>query len=84
MDVISSLLSNPIIGMTGCILSFVSSIIAITQFLGKNKAKEEVKTLKVKIKNLQATTVNKNKIIQGDKSQYFQDNSGPVIIDNRG
>ena len=84
MDLITNFLSNPVVGLLGYLLSILAAIIAIGQFYGKSKAKEEVRNLQLKITNLQSNTKNKSKIKQGDKSQYFQENSGPVNIDNRG
>lgn len=84
MDVIASILTNPIVSGVGYLLSFFSGIIAIYQYIGKNKAEKEVASLKLEITNFQGGTINKNKIEQGEKSQYFQDNSGLVNIDNRG
>lgn len=84
MDIIISFLSNPIVGIIGYFLSSVAAIIAIVQYIGKSKAKEEVRSLRIKITSLQANTNNKNKVHQGNKSQYFQENVGPVNIDNRG
>lgn len=83
MDFITSLLSNPIAGIIGYLLSLVASIIAIFQYIGKSKAVTEANNLKIEIKNLQENTNNKNRVRQGDKSQYFQENFGPVTIDNR-
>ena len=94
MKVLAVFLSNPIVGSIGYVLSLVASIIAIGQFIEKTKAlsvieelnikfnsvSEENNNLKLKIYN----TNNNNDVSQGDKSQYFQDNSGPVSIDNRG
>lgn len=84
MDLITSFLSNPIVGIIGYLLSFAASIIAIAQYLGRTKAEEEARSLRIKITNLQANTKNENTVHQGEKSQYFQDNRGPVNIDNRG
>lgn len=84
MDLISSFISNPIVGIIGYLFSFVAAIIAIVQYFGRSKAEEEVKNLQIEITNLQANTRNENKVNQGEKSQYFQENSGPVNIDNRG
>jgi len=84
MDLISSFLSNPIVGIIGYVLSFLAAIIAIFQYLGRSKAEERVKNLQIEITNLQANTRNENKVSQSEKSQYFQENSGPVNIDNRG
>ncbi|WP_036233629.1 hypothetical protein [Marinobacterium litorale] len=84
MNLISSFLSNPIVGIIGYLLSFVAAIIAIVQYLGRSKAEEKVKNLQIEVTNLQANTRNENKVSQGEKSQYFQENSGPVNIDNRG
>lgn len=84
MNLISSFLSNPIVGIIGYLLSFLAAIIAIVQYLGRSKAEEKVKNLQIEVTNLQANTRNENKVSQGEKSQYFQENSGPVNIDNRG
>jgi hypothetical protein len=83
MDLITSLLSNPIAGVIGYLLSLVASIIAIFQYIGKSRAVAEANNLRIEIKNIQENMNNKNRIHQGDKSQYFQENSGPVTIDNR-
>lgn len=84
MALITSFLSNPVVGLIGYLLSLVAAIIAIVQYLGKSKAEEEARNLRIEITNLQTNTKNENKVNQGDKSQYFQENSGPVNIDNRG
>lgn len=84
MDLISSFLTNPIVGIIGYLLSLVAAIIAIVQYLGRSKAEEEARSLRIEITNLQANIKNDNTISQGEKSQYFQENSGPVNIDNRG
>lgn len=94
MDELTIFLSNPIVGTIGYTLSLIAAIIAIYQALAKEKALKTIKNL-----NLQITTIsqenndlrlsidkteNHNEINQGEKSQYFQDNSGSVTIDNRG
>lgn len=84
MDLITTFLSNPVVGLIGYLLSLIAAIIAIGQYLAKSKAREEARNLRVEITNLQSNTKNENKINQGDKSQYFQENAGPVNIDNRG
>lgn len=84
MDQIANILSNPIVGLIGYLLSLVAAIIAIFQYFGKSKAKDEIKSLQIEITSLQTSLRNENNIHQGDKSQYFQENSGPVSIDNRG
>lgn len=83
MDFITSFLSNPIVGIIGYLLSLIAAIIAIVQYCGRSKAEEEVRDLRIEITSLQSNINNKNKVHQGDKSQYFQENSGPVTIDNR-
>jgi len=49
---------------------------------------EEIKIIREENLNLQLklsnTVNNNNDVSQGDKSQFFQDNSGTVNIDNRG
>lgn len=84
MDSIVLFLADPIVSLVGYIFSLAASLVAVAQFFEKTKAKNEVRILKVEIANLQATVSNKNRVTQGNKSQYFQDNSGPVNIDNRG
>jgi hypothetical protein len=94
MSELTTFLSNPVVGVIGYTLSLIAAIIAIYQALAKGKALKAIKQL-----NLQITTIrlenndlrlsinkteNNNEIIQGEKSQYFQDNSGSVNIDNRG
>lgn len=94
MDELTTFLSNPIVGTIGYTLSLIAAIIAIYQALAKEKALKTIENL-----NLQITTINQenndlrlsinksennNEISQGEKSQYFQDNSGSVTIDNRG
>ena len=84
MNLITAFLSNPIVGLAGYLLSFVAAVIAIIQYYGKSKAEKEIVNLRIEIKNLQKNTNNKNNTYQGNKSQYFQENSGPINIDNRG
>jgi len=83
MEIITEVLANPLVALFGYILSIVSAIIAIVQYLGKSSALKQVNHLKMEIKNLQSV-INKGDVTQGHKSQYFQHNSGPVSIDNRG
>jgi hypothetical protein len=61
----------------------IAAIIAVRQFLGKKTAEERIRELTIEVKNIKKTS-NENEITQGEKSQYFQENSGPVNIDNRG
>ncbi|RUO46283.1 hypothetical protein CWE24_11995 [Pseudidiomarina donghaiensis] len=84
MDLITSFMSNPIVGFIGYLLSFVAAIIAIVQYSARSEAEDEVRSLRIEITNLQANTKNENTVRQGEKSQYFQENNGPVNIDNRG
>jgi len=91
MNVITTFLSNPIVALIGYVFSLIAAVIAIWQFLEKSKALAELGDLKIQITilnqentNLQSIVNNNNKIHQGEKSQYFQKNSGPVNIDNRG
>jgi len=83
VDLITEFLADPVVGFVGYILSLIAAIIAVSQFLGKRKVEERVRELKIEVENIK-TTSNENEITQGDKSQYFQENSGPVNIDNRG
>lgn len=84
MDQIALFLSNPFVSLIGYVFSLLASIVAVVQFVGKSKYQKRVSALEIEINHLQTNTLNKNKIHQGDKSQYFQENSGPVVIDNRG
>ena len=83
MDLIIEFLANPIVGLVGYVLSLIAAIIAVSQFSGKKTAEERVRELTIEVENIRATS-NENEITQGGKSQYFQENSGPVNIDNRG
>jgi hypothetical protein len=83
VDLITEFLANPIVGLVGYVLSLIAAIIAVSQFLGKKTAEERVRELTIEVKNIK-TTSNENEITQGEKSQYFQESSGPVNIDNRG
>ena len=83
MDLIKEFLASPIVGVVGYVLSLIAAIIAVSQFLGKKTAQERVRELTIEVENIK-TTSNENEITQGEKSQYFQENSGPVNIDNRG
>lgn len=94
MDDLTVFLANPVIGTIGYVLSLIAAIIAITQVFAKRSAfkiiealnvevtaiKNENSSLKLSIKQSQTN----NSITQGTKSQFFQDNTGPVKIDNRG
>ena len=94
MDDLTAFLSNPIVGIIGYALSLVAAIIAITQALAKQKVLKVIEQLNIQVTaireentNLKLSinkTENKNEVTQGEKSQYFQDNSGLVNIDNRG
>jgi len=94
MDFIKEFLANPIVGLTGYALSAIAAIIAIAQATGKTNALKENKDLNTKLLLVKKEnhelrleinkSENKNKIKQGDRSQYFQSNSGPISIDNRG
>lgn len=83
MAFINEFLAIPLVALTGYILTVVSGAIAIFQYREKSSALKQVNNLKMEIKNLQAV-VNQTNVTQGDKSQYFPHNSGPVSIDNRG
>lgn len=83
MNLISEFLANPIVGLVGYALSLIAAIIAVSQFFGKKAAQEKVRELTIKVENLKLTS-NENEVTQGKMSQYFQENSGPVNIDNRG
>ena len=83
MALITEFLANPIVGFVGYVLSLIAAIIAVSQFLSKKTAQKRVRELTIEVKNIK-TISNENEITQGEKSQYFQENSGPVNIDNRG
>lgn len=90
MEFLKGLLADPVVSAVGYILTVVSGVIAIVQVSGKAKAKREIVKLRSEISNV---TNEKNKlkldiesmnVTQGEKSQFFQSNSGAVNIDNRG
>jgi carbohydrate-binding DOMON domain-containing protein len=83
VELITGFLANPIVGLIGYVLSLIAAVIAVSQFSGKKTAQERVRELTIEVKNIK-TTANENEVTQGVKSQYFQENSGPVNIDNRG
>jgi hypothetical protein len=83
VNVITEFLANPIVGLVGYALSLIAAIIAVSQFSGKKTAQEKVRELTIEVKNIKMIS-NENEITQGKKSQYFQENSGSVNIDNRG
>lgn len=89
MDFISSVLSNPMVMLVGYLLSVVASIIAVHQFVSAKKAKKELVNLSIaldtlRVENLKLKNEIQSKVKQGDRSQFFQQNSGSVNIDNRG
>ncbi len=85
---IASLLANEYVSAFGYIIGVISGCIAIYQTTQVTKKNNEIKQLNVTIKDLNSQiiniTTNRNNINQGERSQYFQDNNGPVNIDNRG
>ncbi|QOF91289.1 hypothetical protein [Pseudomonas lundensis] len=90
MEFLKGLLADPVVSAVGYILTVVSGVIAIVQVSGKAKAEREIVELRSVISNV---TNEKNKlkldiesmnVTQGEKSQFFQSNSGAVNIDNRG
>ena len=88
MDLISDFLSNPIISVIGYFMTVVSGAIAIAQSIRSSNLSKENTNLRndiVALQQVNAENIELNKkVIQGEKSQYFEDNSGPVNIDNRG
>lgn len=90
MDTMTVFLSDPLVASVGYFFSLIAACIAIWQFLAKSQAISNLKEMKIQITNLKIentnlrTIRNSNKIQQGQQSQYFQDNSGHVNIDNRG
>lgn len=89
MEYLKVFLADPVVGFVGYAIGVVSGLIALAQTLGKAKAKKQVKEVETKLARITQENVSlKQKIenmnvTQGDKSQYFQQNSGPVSIDNR-
>jgi len=87
-QMIASILANEYISAFGYMVGVVSGVIAIYQTMQVSKKQNEIEQLNITINELnsQITTIttNKNTISQGERSQYFQDNNGPVNIDNRG
>ncbi|WP_139744047.1 hypothetical protein [Aeromonas media] len=90
MDLIKEFLANPAVGLVGYVLTVVSGLIAVSQTIGKNKAEDKANDLETKLSVLSQENISLKQeikeisIVQGEKSQYFQQNSGPVVIDNRG
>jgi len=85
MELITAFLDNTIVSLIGYIFSLIAAVIAVSQFIGKTSAQKRVRELTVEIENLQNISINNNnRVEQGEKSQYFQENSGSVNIDNRG
>jgi len=90
MEYLKHFLENPIVVLIGYVLTVVSGLIAVVQTIGKSKAEEKANNLEVRLsKAIQENIslkqeVERISVSQGNKSQYFQQNSGPVTIDNRG
>ncbi|MBD2794472.1 hypothetical protein ID852_15775 [Xenorhabdus sp. 42] len=78
---ITSFLANPYVVGFGYLIGIVSGIIAIVQTFRVSEREKEIRKLNIKINS---SVSNNNQIYQGKRSQYFQDNNGPVNIDNRG
>ncbi|WP_182074552.1 MULTISPECIES: hypothetical protein [unclassified Serratia (in: enterobacteria)] len=82
---IATILSNEYVSAFGYVVGVISGCIAIYQTVQLNSSNRKVEQLEVTIEELNAKiTNNENNVIQGERSQYFQDNNGPVNIDNRG
>lgn len=85
---IASLLANEYVSALGYIVGLISGCIAIYQTIQVTKKEREIQQLNVTIDELNSQvtniTTNRNNVKQGERSQYFQDNNGPVNIDNRG
>ncbi|KAA1189840.1 hypothetical protein [Photorhabdus heterorhabditis] len=81
-------LANPYVAAFGYLISVVSGIIAIVQTFRVSNKEKEIQKLNIEINNkINSKTTNNNQVNQvnqGERSQYFQDNIGPVNIDNRG
>lgn len=90
MEHLKIFLANPVVGFFGYVLTIVSGVIALVQTFGKEKAKKEIKSVEIKLESITQENLSLKQqienmsVTQGDKSQYFQQNSGPVTIDNRG
>lgn len=88
MSLITDFLSDPIVSAIGYFMTVVSGAIAIGQAIKASDLSKQNIELKNQISVLQQVNTdniesNKN-VVQGDKSQYFRDNSGSITIDNRG
>lgn len=82
---IESILANEYVSAFGYFVGVVSGCIAIYQTMQVAEKNIEIQQLKVINNELNTQiTTNKNNVNQGERSQYFQDNNGPVNIDNRG
>lgn len=77
MELILAFIANPIVVLVNFVITILASIIAIIQFMGKSKAIKALNQLKIEVND-------SNVVNMGDKSQNFENNSGPVKIDNRG
>jgi len=90
MEYLKIFLADPVVVFIGYALTIISGVIALIQTFGKAKAKEKTKVVERKLESIFQDNINlkqqiKNmNVTQGEKSQYFQQNSGPVNIDNRG
>ncbi|HEJ9666197.1 TPA: hypothetical protein SMQ32_000463 [Proteus mirabilis] len=82
---VASILANEYVSGFGYLVGVVSGVIAIYQTIQVTKRNNKIKQLNITINELNSQiTTNKNTVSQGERSQYFQDNNGPVNIDNRG
>ncbi|UAN48680.1 hypothetical protein KGP17_20385 [Serratia sp. JSRIV001] len=78
-------LANPIVALFGYIIGVTSGVFGIVQMCRVSKKEKEIISL-TRINNALTLEnnnlkVNNNTISQGEKSQYFQENNGPVNID---
>ena len=89
MTNIIQFLADPIVSLIGYALTVISSLIAIQQYFDKKEALNLNLTLQNKISTLELENSsikqsnNKNTVTQGDHSQFINDNTGPISIDNR-
>ncbi|MDJ0035346.1 hypothetical protein QM637_05790 [Pantoea allii] len=86
---IQSILSNEYVSAFGYVVGVISGCLAIYQSKQVKDKTGEIQRLETTINQLNAEirnyqTTNMNNVNQGERSQYFQDNSGAVNIDNRG
>lgn len=88
-QMVASILANEYVIAFGYLVGVVSGCIAIYQTIQVTKKNTEIQQLKITVNELNTKitnniTTNRNNVSQGERSQFFQENNGPVNIDNRG